>query len=72
VLHRQNLGGLAQVTVGRLSDDERRLAATSGIDVTPVSLQQLVIRLSGAAESADSGTSGDSATSGGAKTEVLS
>ncbi|MDF2442579.1 MAG: type transport system ATP-binding protein [Subtercola sp.] len=53
VLHRQVLGSLAQVTVGRLTDDERRAAAASGIDVTPVSLQQLVVALSGTAATSE-------------------
>ncbi|PPF81165.1 ABC transporter ATP-binding protein [Subtercola sp. Z020] len=47
ILHRQSLGSLAQVTIGRLSSAERREALEAGLDVTPVSLQQLVVALSG-------------------------
>jgi ABC-2 type transport system ATP-binding protein len=47
ILNRQSLGSLAQVTVGRLSAAERREALDAGLDVTPVSLQQLVVALSG-------------------------
>ncbi|MEF2976893.1 ABC transporter ATP-binding protein [Subtercola sp. YIM 133946] len=50
VLNRQGLGSLAQATVTRLSDDDRAAAAAAGLDITPVSLQQLVVSLSGAAE----------------------
>jgi len=49
VLHRQEIGALAQVTVGRLEASERREAAAAGLEITAVSLQQLVVRLSGAA-----------------------
>jgi ABC-2 type transport system ATP-binding protein len=44
VLHREGIGGLASVTVGRLSDAEREAAAAAGIELTPVSLQQLIVR----------------------------
>jgi ABC-2 type transport system ATP-binding protein len=44
VLHRQALGGLASVTVGALDADERRAAAEAGLQLTPVSLQQLIVR----------------------------
>ncbi|MCU1424651.1 MAG: transporter ATP-binding protein [Microbacteriaceae bacterium] len=49
VLHREGLGGLASVTVGRLSDTERADAASAGIEMTPVSLQQLIVRTTTAA-----------------------
>jgi ABC-2 type transport system ATP-binding protein len=45
VLHRQEIG-LAQVTVGRLRPRAAQ-AAAAGLEITPVSLQQLVVRLSG-------------------------
>ena len=47
VLHRDALGNVASVTVlGRLSAAERAELADAGLDLAPVSLQQLVIRLS--------------------------
>ncbi|OJX70103.1 MAG: ABC transporter ATP-binding protein [Micrococcales bacterium 73-13] len=48
VLHRDGIGGLASVTVGRLSEAERAEATGAGLELTPVSLQQLVVRLTGA------------------------
>jgi ABC-2 type transport system ATP-binding protein len=44
VLHRDGIGGLASVTVGRLDVDERREAAQAGLELSPVSLQQLIVR----------------------------
>ncbi|MBO9578850.1 MAG: ABC transporter ATP-binding protein [Microbacteriaceae bacterium] len=49
VLHRDGIGGLASVTVGRLTGAERAEAAAAGLELTPVSLQQLVVRLTGQA-----------------------
>lgn len=46
VIHRESLGRVASVTVlGTLTDDDRRGLATSGLEVAPVSLQQLIVRL---------------------------
>ncbi|MBT2484198.1 MULTISPECIES: ABC transporter ATP-binding protein [unclassified Microbacterium] len=46
VLHREALGRVASVTVlGRLTADERAEVTASGLDLAPVSLQQLVVRL---------------------------
>ncbi|WP_300267562.1 ABC transporter ATP-binding protein [Microbacterium sp.] len=46
VLHREVLGRVASVTVfGTLSDEERAEVAASGLDLAPVSLQQLIVRL---------------------------
>lgn len=46
VLHREALGRVASVTVlGALTDDDRVSIAASGLDLAPVSLQQLVVRL---------------------------
>jgi ABC-2 type transport system ATP-binding protein len=46
VLHREELGRVASVTVlGRLSADERAEVTASGMDLAPVSLQQLIVRL---------------------------
>ncbi|WP_382307625.1 ABC transporter ATP-binding protein [Herbiconiux sp. UC225_62] len=44
VLHTDHLGGLASVTVGRLSPGERAEAVESGLELSPVSLQQLVVQ----------------------------
>ncbi|BAU32812.1 ABC transporter ATP-binding protein [Microcella alkaliphila] len=47
VMHHQTLGGLATATVAALSEAERASAAGEGLEVGPVSLQQLIIRRSG-------------------------
>ena len=44
VLHREGIGGLASVTIERLDADERRDAAAAGLELAPVSLQQLIVR----------------------------
>ncbi|HWL02278.1 MAG TPA: ABC transporter ATP-binding protein [Microbacteriaceae bacterium] len=51
VLHRDGIGGLATATVHRLSEAERAEAVGAGLELAPVSLQQLVVRLTGATES---------------------
>jgi len=50
VLHRDGIGGLTSVTIGRLTPAERTEAITAGLELAPVSLQQLVVRLTGATE----------------------
>ncbi|GAB3408427.1 ABC transporter ATP-binding protein [Schumannella luteola] len=50
VLGREGIGGLASVTVAGLSPDERRAATAAGLELAPVSLQQLVVRLTGATD----------------------
>src|SRR5690606_41417767 len=45
VLHRDGLGGLASVTVARLDDAARADAARAGLELAPVPLQQLVVRM---------------------------
>lgn len=46
VLHRDELGHVASVTVlGHLTAEERAEVAASGLDLAPVSLQQLIVRL---------------------------
>ena len=58
VIHRESLGRVASVTVlGELNADDRAALQASDLDVAPVSLQQLVVRLTqhaarGAAEGA--------------------
>lgn len=44
VLHREGIGGLASVTVGALSAQERQEAGAAGLELSPVSLQQLIVR----------------------------
>ena len=44
VLHREGVGGFASVTIGRLSAAERGAAAAAGLELAPVSLQQLIVR----------------------------
>ncbi|MGO3884729.1 MAG: ABC transporter ATP-binding protein [Mycetocola sp.] len=57
VLGRENIGGLASITVeGALSPQDRAEAAESGLEVTPVSLQQLVVHLTGGASVATEGS----------------
>jgi ABC-2 type transport system ATP-binding protein len=45
ILHSERLGGLSSVTVGRLTPAEREAAAAAGVELSPVSLQQLVVRV---------------------------
>jgi len=45
VLHTERLGGLATATVSTLSERDRQEAADHGLELAPVSLQQLIIRL---------------------------
>ena len=45
VLHRDGIGGLASVTVGALTPAEQAVARKAGLELSPVSLQQLIIRL---------------------------
>ncbi|WP_394553361.1 ABC transporter ATP-binding protein [Agromyces sp. MMS24-JH15] len=58
VIGREGLGGLASVTIdGRLDQAERIHAAELGLELAPVSLQQLIIHLTGgdlAAEASES------------------
>ena len=51
VLSTERLGGLATVTLAGLSEKERADAAASGLELGTVSLQQLVIRLTGSSTS---------------------
>ncbi len=46
VIHRESLGRVTSITVlGALSADDRERLAVAGLDVAPVSLQQLIVRL---------------------------
>ncbi len=44
ILSRDGVGGLASATVGALSPSERAAAASAGLELTPISLQQLIVR----------------------------
>ncbi|WP_166873867.1 ABC transporter ATP-binding protein [Salinibacterium sp. ZJ450] len=44
ILHREGIGGLASVTVTALSDADRHHAGQLGLEVAPVSLQQLIVQ----------------------------
>ena len=44
VLHREGIGGLASVTVSSLDDADRAAAHAAGLELSPVSLQQLIVR----------------------------
>lgn len=51
VLHRESLGRVASITVlGHVSAAERAEISVSGLDLAPVSLQQLIVRLTQKAE----------------------
>jgi ABC-2 type transport system ATP-binding protein len=55
VIGREGLGGLASVTIdGRLDDRDRLEAAELGLELAPVSLQQLIVHLTGTDLRADS------------------
>ncbi|BDZ65864.1 ABC transporter ATP-binding protein [Agromyces mangrovi Wang et al. 2018] len=48
VLHRERLGGTASATIaGRLTPEDRTAARADGLELAPVSLQQLVVRTTG-------------------------
>jgi ABC-2 type transport system ATP-binding protein len=44
VLHREGMGGLSSVTVEKLDVADRTAAAAAGLELAPVSLQQLIVR----------------------------
>jgi ABC-2 type transport system ATP-binding protein len=45
VLHRDGVGGLVSITVAGLTPEEQHAARAAGLELGPVSLQQLVVRL---------------------------
>ena len=58
VLHRESLGRVASVTVlGALTSADRAQLAAAGLDVTPVSLQQLIVRITQKHTGADAAAS---------------
>ncbi len=44
ILHRDGIGGLSTVTVGKLTPAEQKAAKDAGLELGPVSLQQLIVR----------------------------
>ena len=44
VLHRDRIGGISSVTIGSLSDADRKAATQAGLELSAVSLQQLIVR----------------------------
>ncbi|MFN3866206.1 MAG: ABC transporter ATP-binding protein [Demequina sp.] len=48
-LDRTTLGGIASVTVAGLSAEDRRAAASAGLEASPVSLQELIVSRTGGA-----------------------
>ncbi|HMM81786.1 MAG TPA: ABC transporter ATP-binding protein [Terrimesophilobacter sp.] len=50
VLHRDNIGGISSATVGTLNSEDRKAAAAAGLELSAVSLQQLIIRKTGTTE----------------------
>ena len=50
VLHRDGIGGLASVTVAGLDAKERAAAQAAGLELSSVSLQQLIIRKTNVSE----------------------
>ncbi|WP_084076988.1 ABC transporter ATP-binding protein [Demequina sp. NBRC 110057] len=50
VLDRTTIGGIASVTLAGLSAEDKRAAASAGLEATPVSLQELIVRRTGGLE----------------------
>jgi ABC-2 type transport system ATP-binding protein len=51
VLHREGLGGLSSVTLEKLGQTDRAAATAAGLELGPVSLQQLIVRKTSLPES---------------------
>ena len=47
MLHMERIGGMASATVAGLLDADRAAAAQAGLELSPLSLQQLIIRRTG-------------------------
>jgi ABC-2 type transport system ATP-binding protein len=50
VLQRDSIGGLASVTIEGLTDTEKQAARAAGLELAPVSLQQLIVRMTNTPE----------------------
>ena len=44
VFHREHIGGISSITVGALSSSDKHAAIAAGLELSPVSLQQLIIQ----------------------------
>jgi ABC-2 type transport system ATP-binding protein len=51
VLHREGLGGLSTATISQLGDEGQSAARAAGLETSPVSLQQLIVRSTNLSES---------------------
>lgn len=47
VLHKDRIGGISSVTLGALTAEDKRAAAAAGLELSSVSLQQLIIQKTG-------------------------
>ncbi len=50
VLHRDTIGGISSATIGTMTAEDRKAAAEAGLELSTVSLQQLIIRKTGTTE----------------------
>lgn len=50
VLHREGIGGIASATLEALTTADRKAAAEAGLELSPVSLQQLIVRKTNSSE----------------------
>ena len=60
VLHRAGIGGLATATISELDADGRAAAAAAGLELSPVSLQTLIVRLTSSDSETTTTTTQDS------------
>lgn len=50
VLHREGIGGIASATIESLTGADRKAATAAGLELSPVSLQQLIVRKTNSSE----------------------
>lgn len=50
VLHREGIGGIASATIESLTTADRKAATAAGLELSPVSLQQLIVRKTNSSE----------------------
>lgn len=50
VLHREGIGGIASATIESLTPADRKAARAAGLELSPVSLQQLIVRKTNTSE----------------------
>lgn len=50
VLHREGIGGIASATIESLTATDRKAATAAGLELSPVSLQQLIVRKTNSSE----------------------